>query len=61
MAYMLERNQRIFENYSEPSFKVFNKDIDKWCFWASNCKELNGCSFVDIKKGWGKMITDSCM
>lgn len=57
----LERNQEIFKNYSEPSFKVFNKAIDKWSFWASSCKELNGCSFVDITKEWSKMIRDSCM
>lgn len=57
----LERNQKIFENYLKPSFKVFKRAMDNWCFWATNCKRLNGHSFVDVKKGWGIMILDSCL
>lgn len=50
----LERNQRCFESYDIPSFKVFSKARDNWCFWATN---IQGVNLLWIwKKGGGKWL-----
>lgn len=48
----LERNQRIFENQSKPTYIVYRKDKDRRCFWQTNCKEVGKDSFVNTKRGW---------
>lgn len=55
----LEKNQRSFENYAEPSFKVFARAKDRCCFWASYCKKWERLTFVELKHGWGQLIKDS--
>lgn len=52
----LERNNRVFEGFTEPSFQVYNQDKDKTVWWGLQCKSCSQDQPRDLRRDWNGVI-----
>lgn len=46
----------MYEDYVEPSYKVFMRANDKCFLWVVNCKVFLGYSIFDFKFNWVNIV-----
>lgn len=55
-AIWLERNNRVFEGYSEPAWQVYRRVKSYILYWAKRCKGYDSILSGELHRNWGRVI-----